>query len=172
MRCGVRLIRRLLVGAILLYRRFVSGRLAGVRCSFSADETCSAFGLRIARTASSVRDAIARIVRRLRRCGDACLAADGTQLGWSELHDRAPGEIVDAMRADGEADAAIARILHARYAVARWTADCASARACRLALGELARPVERPRVVASGVLGVQAAGRYRFARRSVHRACT
>lgn len=137
------LIQRLLIALILLYRRFLSGRLPNVRCSFAADETCSAFGLRIARAARSGREAIARIARRIRRCGDACLLSDGTRLGWSELHDESPAEIVRAMRADGEGDAAISRMVQTRLVVARWCGDRAGFEACRAAL----RSIERPRVI-------------------------
>ncbi|MGE0402051.1 MAG: membrane protein insertion efficiency factor YidD [Kofleriaceae bacterium] len=166
-RRGVRLIQRLLVLLISLYRRFFSGRLASVRCSFTTDETCSQYGLRMARTARSGLQAIARIARRLRRCGDACLLADGTKLGWSELHDRSPREVVDEMRTDGEGDAAIWRMLQTRLAVARWCGDRDAFVACRAALEGLSHraPFERPRVIRFGVVDVRTAARYRFAPR-------
>lgn len=158
------LIQRLLIALILLYRRFFSGRLTNVRCSFTAEESCSAFGLRIARAARSGREAIARIARRLRRCGDACLLADGTKLGWSELHDRSPREIVDAMRADGEGDAAIWRMLQTRMTVARWCGDREAFVACRAAVHELAHHAryERPRVVSAAVVSSRTLERFRF----------
>ena len=105
---------------ILFYRRVFSGRLPNVRCSFATDESCSTFGLRVARLATSGREALAKIARRLRRCSDACLLSDGTRLAWSELHDRSPADIAHEMRADGEGEAAIARMLRTRRAVARW----------------------------------------------------
>ncbi len=158
------LIQRILIALILLYRRFLSGRLTNVRCSFSVDETCSAFGLRIARTARSGRDAIARIVRRLRRCGDACVLVDGTQLGWSELHDRSPREIADAMRADGEGDRAIWRMLQTRLTVARWCGDRESFEACRAVLRTLSHDAayERPRVVSAAAVNHRTLERFHF----------
>ena len=172
MRRGVPLIQRILVALILLYRRFLSGRLSNVRCSFSVDETCSAFGLRIARTARSGRDAIARIARRLRRCGDACLLADGTKLGWSELHDRSPREIADAMHADGEGDAAIWRMLQTRLTVARSCGDRESFEACRAVLQTLGHHAvyERPRVVSAAAVNHRTLERFRFqtSRRTSH----
>lgn len=166
------LIQRLIILLVLLYRRWFSGRLASVHCTFTDDETCSAFGLRVARAARSGREAIACIVRRLRRCGDACLLADGARIGWTELHDRSPADIVAELRADGEGDAAIARVLRTRLAVALWSGDCASAHACRDELGALPRAAERPRVIASTAVGLRALGRYRFADRGtcMHRA--
>jgi putative component of membrane protein insertase Oxa1/YidC/SpoIIIJ protein YidD len=165
----VLLIQRLLVLLILLYRRFFSGRLTNVRCSFTADETCSAFGLRIARAARSGREALARIARRLRRCGDACLLADGKSLGWSELHDRSPRDIVVAMRADGEGDPAIWRMLQTRLTVARWSGDRESFVACRAELEALSHraPYERPRVVSIAAVREHTLRRYRFA--TLHR---
>jgi putative component of membrane protein insertase Oxa1/YidC/SpoIIIJ protein YidD len=161
----VRLIQRLLVLLILLYRRFFSGRLANMRCSFTTEETCSAFGLRIARTARSGGQAIARIARRLRRCGDACLVGDGTLLGWSELHERSPRAIVRIMRADGEGDAAIWRMLQTRLAVARWRDDRDAFVKCRAALESLAHlaPFARPRVVSIATVSASALRRFRFA---------
>src|SRR5688572_9861024 len=104
---------RLLGWLILAYRRWLSGRgpFRGVQCTFRATESCSAFGLRATREATTAGRAIARIVRRLRRCGDACLVTDGAALSWSPLHERSPTTIADAMRRDGEREAAIARVL-------------------------------------------------------------
>jgi putative component of membrane protein insertase Oxa1/YidC/SpoIIIJ protein YidD len=158
------LIQRLLVLLILLYRRFFSGRLTKVYCSFTAEETCSAFGLRIARAARSGREAIGRISRRLRRCGDACLLSDGTRLGWSELHEKSPREIVDVMRADGEGDPAIWRMLQTRLTVARWCGERETFEACRVALQALSyrSRFERPRVVSMLVVPWSKLDRYRF----------
>jgi putative component of membrane protein insertase Oxa1/YidC/SpoIIIJ protein YidD len=129
-------ILRLLALLILGYRRWLSGRgpLRRVRCSFAAQESCSAFGLRITRIAASARDAIGRIVRRLRRCRDACLVADGTRITWAPIHDQPPEEIARGMRSDGEHDAAVARMLQTRRAVARWCGDLDAFRACVPAL--------------------------------------
>lgn len=101
---------------ILAYRRFLSGRLPGVRCSFADDESCSAYGLR----ATEGPGALGKIRRRLARCRDACLLTDGHALSWSALHERDPAEIEAELRADGEGEAAIARVLETRRAVAIW----------------------------------------------------
>src|SRR5690606_12105857 len=116
LRSGVPLIQRLLALLIVFYRRWLSGRgpLRKVRCSFAPDESCSAYGLRVARETCSARTAIARIARRLRRCRDAWLVTDGRTLSWTPLHDRSPEEITALMQADGERAAAIERMLHTR----------------------------------------------------------
>lgn len=101
---------------ILLYRRLLSGRIPGVRCSFTESESCSAFGLR----ATEGPDALGRIRRRLGRCRDACLLTDGHALSWTALHDRDPAEIEAELRADGETEAAIQQVLETRRAVAIW----------------------------------------------------
>ena len=101
---------------IVVYRRFLSGRIPGVRCSFAESESCSAFGLR----ATEGPGALRKIRRRLARCRDACLLTDGNALSWTALHDRNPAEIEAEMRADGEGEAAIARVLETRRAVAIW----------------------------------------------------
>lgn len=101
---------------IVVYRRFLSGRIPGVRCSFADSESCSAFGLR----ATEGPGAFGKVWRRLARCRDACLLTDGTALSWTALHDRAPAEIEAELRADGEGEAAITRILETRRAVAIW----------------------------------------------------
>lgn len=131
----------LLVGLILFYRRFLSGRGPfRAACSFAGHESCSAYGLRVARTSGSVRVAIARIARRLGRCRDAYLVGDGRVLSWAHVHDRPPQAIVAEMRADAETPPAISRMLGTRRAVAWWRGDIASLRACEGA------DVQRPRV--------------------------
>lgn len=138
------LILRLIAWVIVCYRRWLSGRgpLRRVRCSFAAEESCSAFGLRATREAADARTAVGRIVRRLRRCGDACLLADRTTLSWPERHDLPPRAIVEAMRRDGERPPAIARMLAARRAVALWRQD----RAALVALAEVGAALSAPRV--------------------------
>jgi len=128
----VPLILRVIAWLIGFYRRWISGRgpLRDVRCSFAPHESCSAFGLRATAEAPSARAAIGRIARRIRRCRDACLVTDGHALSWTPLHDRAPTEIVDELRADGEGAAAIAQLLRVRRAVAIWRADVVAIRAC------------------------------------------
>lgn len=129
------LILRLLAWWIAFYRRWLSGRgpLRNVRCSFADEggESCSAYGLRITHEAHSGWQALGAIRRRLARCCDACLVTDGRVLSWSRLHDHDPEVIAAQMRADGERPPAIARMLAARHAVARWRRDPAAARACR-----------------------------------------
>ena len=146
MRCGVLLILRVLTWFIVAYRRWLSGRgpLRDVRCSFALEESCSAYGLRIARTASGAREAIGRIRRRLRRCRDACLLRDGRRLAWAPVHDRAPGELIAQIRADAEHDAAIARLLVTRRSVARLCGDAAAVQACAGAAAGKPRVVCRP----------------------------
>jgi putative component of membrane protein insertase Oxa1/YidC/SpoIIIJ protein YidD len=121
----VSLILRLVIWLILAYRRWISGRgpLRNVRCSFAPEDSCSAFGLRAARSSPTARIAIGRILRRIGRCRDACLLTDGRALSWMEAHDRPPAMIVAEMTADGEARTAVLRMLHARQAVAIWRAD-------------------------------------------------
>ncbi|NVB84305.1 MAG: membrane protein insertion efficiency factor YidD [Kofleriaceae bacterium] len=148
----------LLVGLILFYRRFLSGRGPfRAACSFAGHESCSAYGLRVARTSGSLRVAIARIARRLGRCRDAYLVGDGRVLSWAHVHDRPPQAIVDEMRADAETAPAIGRMLGARRAVAWWRGDLASVRACTGA------DVQRPRVTPDAGRvrrGVRKAGLY------------
>jgi len=135
---------RLAAWLITLYRRTLSGRIPNVRCSFAAEESCSAFGLRVAH---SGRNVIGRIARRLRRCRDACLLGDGRSISWTPLHDRAPADIVDEMQRDGESDGAIARMLQTRRAVARYRGDHAAFTACAMALPGPARVCSLPLVV-------------------------
>ena len=78
--------RRRLRDGIVVYRRHVSGRgpLRAVRCSFGATESCSTYGLRVATTPGrTLRDSIAKIRARLRRCHDCSVyvARDGA-LRW------------------------------------------------------------------------------------------
>jgi putative component of membrane protein insertase Oxa1/YidC/SpoIIIJ protein YidD len=167
-----RIVLRVLSWLILAYRRWLSGRgpLRGVRCSFAAEESCSAFGLRATREAPTARAALARIVRRLGRCRDACLLGDGTAVSWAPLHDRAPAEIIVEMQRDGEHPPAIARMLATRRTVASWRGDTA-------ALRELADSARRPapiyshqatarrsrsRIVRALMLAVAAAGMSMF----------
>lgn len=126
------LILRILTALILFYRRWLSGRgpLRDVRCSFAPHESCSAFGLRATSEAPGARAALGRIVRRIRRCRDACLISDGHALSWSPLHDLSPHEILDVLRADGEGAPAIERMLRVRRAVAVWRADAVAIHAC------------------------------------------
>jgi putative component of membrane protein insertase Oxa1/YidC/SpoIIIJ protein YidD len=124
------LLLRALAWLILAYRRWLSGRgpLRGVRCSFGGGESCSAYGLRATAEASTARAALGRIVRRLRRCREACLLGDGETLSWAALHDRPVVRIVDEMRGDGERSPAIARMLGTRRVVALWRGERAVAR--------------------------------------------
>ena len=148
----MRLIQRLLLWLILFYRRFFSGRIPNVRCSF-VEESCSTFGLRVTRMAASGREAVGRVLRRLRRCGDACLLSDGTSLAWSELHDGTARDIVGEMRADGERDASIAHMLRTRMTVARWCGDRATFEDCRRTIHALAMSVtDKPRAVSLAVV--------------------
>lgn len=136
------LILRVLAWLITFYRRWLSGRgpLRDVRCSFAPHESCSAFGLRATAEAPGARAALGRIRRRIRRCRDACLISDGHALSWTPFHDRPPAEIVDELRADGEGDAAIEKLLHVRRAVAIWRSDLAAIAACDALLADPVRP--------------------------------
>jgi hypothetical protein len=118
------LVLRVIAWLILAYRRWLSGRgpLRRVRCSFPED-SCSTFGLRATTEAPTARIALARIARRLRRCRDACLLGDGRAISWTALHDRSPADIANEMRADGERDIAIDRMLATRRAVAAWRGE-------------------------------------------------
>ncbi|HEY5928008.1 MAG TPA: hypothetical protein VIV11_40255 [Kofleriaceae bacterium] len=145
-RSGVLLIRRILAWFIVVYRRWLSGRgpLRNVQCSFAREESCSAYGLRIMNAASSVRLAIGRIARRLRRCGEACVVRDGRTLRWAAIHDRPPRELIDEMRRDDELDLPIARMLVTRRAVALHQGDSNAVLECAAALPERPRVVTRP----------------------------
>jgi putative component of membrane protein insertase Oxa1/YidC/SpoIIIJ protein YidD len=125
-----RLALRVLAWVIVAYRRVLSGRgpMRCVRCSFAPDESCSAYGLRAVRESTTAREAIAKILRRLRRCRDACLVGDGRALSWTPLHDRSPSEIADDMHRDAERPDAIARMLATRRIVALWRRDRAALR--------------------------------------------
>ena len=140
------LILRVLAWLIVVYRRYLSGRgpLSRTRCSFASEESCSAFGLRVAQTASSLRGALSRIGRRLRRCREACLVTDGVRLRWAAVHDQPPAQLVAMMRADGEGDGALARMLQTRRAVAFCKGDRVAFRACAAALPGKARVVVEP----------------------------
>lgn len=133
-----RMLRGVLIALIVVYRRWVSGRgpLRGVVCSFAPGaagpegESCSAYGLRAAREAPTTRAALGRIARRLRRCGDVGLVADGAALSWAAAHDQPPAALRDAMVADAERAPAIERMLASRRAVAVWRAELPALRAC------------------------------------------
>ena len=139
------LILRALVWLITLYRRWLSGRgpLRRVQCSFAAEESCSAYGLRVAHEAHTARAAIGRIARRLRRCREACLVRDGRTLTWATIHDRPPSELIAEMQRDGELEPAIARMLTTRRAVAVHRGDDAAVGACAAALPGKPRVVVR-----------------------------
>ncbi|MCW5807069.1 MAG: membrane protein insertion efficiency factor YidD, partial [Deltaproteobacteria bacterium] len=86
--------RRALAAAIRAYRRWLSGRgpLRGVSCTFARCESCSAYGLRVAREAPTAAHAIRLIRRRLRRCRDASVYAlaapgGGAALAWGADHE-------------------------------------------------------------------------------------
>jgi hypothetical protein len=140
----VLLILRVLTWLIVTYRRWLSGRgpLKRVVCSFAREESCSAYGLRIAQTAASARQTIGRIARRLRRCREACLLRDGGDvLSWATIHDLPPRELVAEMERDGEQHTTIARMLVTRRAVALHRGDHAALADCAAA------PPGHPRVV-------------------------
>ncbi len=117
-----RWVRSRLTDAIVAYRRHVSGRgpLRAVRCSFAATESCSAYGLRIATTPGrSLRETVARIRGRLRRCHDSCVYVTGEgALRWgADFDDLAT---VDARaRAAEELPRTRGALLRAAIAVAR-----------------------------------------------------
>ena len=142
----MRLILRVLAWLIVVYRRWLSGRgpLRRVQCSFAREESCSAYGLRIARSSPNARHALGRIARRLRRCREACLVRDGRSLRWATIHDRPPGELVDEMRRDSETELAVARMLVTRRAVAIHRGDDVALLACAAALPEPPRVVVKP----------------------------
>jgi hypothetical protein len=102
--------------------------LRRVRCTFGHCESCSAYGLRAAREAPTVRAAIGRIRRRLARCRDASVYAlvapdGGRALGWGDDHERPIDEMVAALDAAAELPPARATVLAAREVVARWRGD-------------------------------------------------
>ena len=140
------LILRTLTWLIVVYRRWLAGRgpLRNVRCSFALEDSCSTFGLRSAQTATSWRQAIARIARRLRRCREACLVRDGRSLRWGTIHDRPPSDLIAEMRNDGELEPAIARMLVTRRAVALHRGDAAAVSECAGALPGKPRVLVRP----------------------------
>jgi putative component of membrane protein insertase Oxa1/YidC/SpoIIIJ protein YidD len=83
--------RRALEGAILLYRRHVSGRgpLRRVTCTFGRCESCSAYGLRVVREhARSLPHALRLVLERIRRCRSASVYRHDRALSWGEDYDR------------------------------------------------------------------------------------
>ena len=144
-------VRRALVAGIRGYRQWLSGRgpMRAVRCTFHDGESCSAFGLRAAREAPSVRIALGRIRRRIRRCGEVSLfaldAPGGTRaLGWGADHERPLAELHAELVADGEGEPARAQVLSAREVAARWRQDLGEVAVVRALRGDAA-PV-RPRL--------------------------
>lgn len=124
------LLQRLLLWWIVFYRRRISGRgpMRRVRCTFHHGETCSAFGLRVARESPSFRVAWGRIRRRLKRCRNASIydvsAPGGPRaLGWGTDHERPLDELLAELTADTEGPQARATVLAARLAVARFRGD-------------------------------------------------
>lgn len=124
------MLQRLLVLWILFYRRWISGRgvMKRVRCTFHHGETCSAFGLRVARESSGFWQAWRRIRRRVKRCRNAsiydCTVPGGPRaLGWGSDHERPLDELLAELAADTEGPEARATVLAARLAVARYRGD-------------------------------------------------
>jgi putative component of membrane protein insertase Oxa1/YidC/SpoIIIJ protein YidD len=80
----------LLIGLIAFYRRWLSGRgpLRRVACTFCRTESCSAYGLRVARAAArSLPEALRLIRARLRRCRRAALYRLPDGWAWGACYD-------------------------------------------------------------------------------------
>lgn len=119
--------RRLLIFGIELYRRYLSGKgpLKKVACTFHKTESCSAYGLRIAKESQSLPAALQKIRGRLSRCGAASLfRGEGQTLVWGELYDEEdPALFEKELVAQSESKESIrAGLLHAAR-VAKFQGD-------------------------------------------------
>jgi putative component of membrane protein insertase Oxa1/YidC/SpoIIIJ protein YidD len=138
----------LLVGLIRFYRRFLSGRgpLRRVVCTFCRTESCSAYGLRIAREAATSLPQALRLIRgRLRRCREASLFRFPDGWGWGECYD-APdaAEMETGLQQVHELPATTATVLWSAALIAQHRGDEPHADACAeraLQYGEPARYV-------------------------------
>ncbi len=129
----------LLVGAILCYRRFLSGRgpLRSVVCTFCRSESCSAYGLRVAREAAASLPEALRLIRgRLRRCRQAALYRFPDGWGWGECHDeRDPAALEGKLERAHELPVTLAAVLWSAALVARHRGDERLVRAFTLRAG-------------------------------------
>jgi putative component of membrane protein insertase Oxa1/YidC/SpoIIIJ protein YidD len=131
----------LLLGAIWIYRRFLSGKgpLARVACTFRGTESCSTFGLRAVRESRSVGRAIERIAARLRSCGDASLfVTPDRTLTWGRAYDEDPIALDAKLAARGESPETRAQIFEGHAIVAARSGDAERAKMCRRRARELA----------------------------------
>jgi len=144
---------RVLVAAIRLYRRRLSGRgpLRRVACSFHHGESCSAYGLRVA-SERGAWDALGLITARLRRCrrlavytlarpanahAHAHAHAGARGLGWGDGLALAPADLAAELHAADERADSAAVAWHARLAVARWRGEPLAAHQAAAALAAL-----------------------------------
>jgi putative component of membrane protein insertase Oxa1/YidC/SpoIIIJ protein YidD len=132
---------RVLPRAIALYRAHLSGRgpLARVRCTFERTESCSAYGLRVAREASLVR-AASLVAKRIRHCG--CLSVyrdrDRDAWLWHPVHEAKAAQEIDAeLEVALELPATRAAVLRANALVGRELGDGARVAACRDLIGSI-----------------------------------
>ncbi|GAB4515849.1 MAG: hypothetical protein Tsb0020_34510 [Haliangiales bacterium] len=142
------LMRWLLVAAIRGYRRWLSGRgpLRAVRCSFERSESCSAYGLRVARDSPSALAAARQIRARIRRCGQASLYRVDGALTWGDIYDRAPDALFDALARARELPVTQAAVMRARAQVAGASGhDADRARALSLAQAAQSAAPSAPR---------------------------
>ncbi len=142
---------RVLVAAIRLYRRRLSGRgpLRRVACSFHHGESCSAYGLRVA-SERGAWDALGLITARLRRCrrlavytlarpanAHARTDVGARGLGWGDGLALAPADLAAELHAADERADSAAVAWHARLAVARWRGEPLAAHQAAAALAAL-----------------------------------
>jgi putative component of membrane protein insertase Oxa1/YidC/SpoIIIJ protein YidD len=116
--------QRALLGLIRGYRRHLSGRgpLRRVTCTFSATESCSAHGQRVAaEVARSLPGALRLIRARLRRCREASLYRAGPGLAWGELYDDLSPAFADQVAALPERPATRRLLLLSAAQVARYS---------------------------------------------------
>jgi putative component of membrane protein insertase Oxa1/YidC/SpoIIIJ protein YidD len=117
--------RRALEGAILLYRRHVSGRgpLRRVTCTFGRCESCSAYGLRVVRAhAHSLPHALRLIFERIRRCRSASVYRHAQALSWGEGYDR-PDELDEEAAQAHEQPHTRGALLRAAMGVVRYRGE-------------------------------------------------
>ncbi len=127
------MLRRVLLAGIRFYRRHLSGRgpLQRVRCTFSEQESCSAFAERIMHETPAVWTAMRRVRRRLRRCRHLSLyQLQDHKLGWGSDYDAVLGarsveeavrQIDHTLAADGEGTQVRASVVRATALVATAT---------------------------------------------------
>ncbi|MCI0457894.1 MAG: membrane protein insertion efficiency factor YidD [Gemmataceae bacterium] len=129
----------LLIGLIAFYRRWLSGRgpLRRVACTFGRTESCSAYGLRMAREVAGTLPEALRLIRaRVRRCRRAALYRLPDGWAWGECYDADDCRDLERELTEArELPATTAAVLWSAALLARHCGDAGRLRAC----AELAR---------------------------------